>query len=158
LKPGWQYNGAIHQEKEDFSMRRFYGLLCITAIVAMLLVAAPASAAPEASAGGSGCGQFYTVRWGDTLSRIAGRFGTSVSALMKLNGFSNPNRIYAGQTICVKPGGEAPWGFLYTIKRGDTLYSIARRYGWSVWYLASVNHLHNVNQIYAGQVILIPYH
>lgn len=139
-------------------MRRVYGLVCIVAILAMLLVAAPASAAPAASAGGSGCGQFYTVRWGDTLYKIAVRFGTSVSALMNLNGITNPNKITAGQTICVKPGGSVPWGFLYTIKRGDTLYSIASRYGWSVWYLASVNHISNPNRIYAGQVILIPYH
>lgn len=139
-------------------MRRVYGLLTITAIVAMLLVAAPASAAPAATAGGSGCGQFYTIRWGDNLYRIAIRFGTSVSALMNLNGITNPNRIIAGQTICVKPGGSVPWGFLYTIQRGDTLYSIAHRFGWGVWYLASVNHIPDPNRIYAGQVILIPYH
>ncbi len=139
-------------------MKRIYGLVCIVAILAMLLVAAPASAAPAATAGGSGCGQFYTVRWGDTLYRIAVRFGTSVSALMRLNGFTDPNRITAGQTICVKPGGSIPWGFLYTVRPGETLYSIARRYGWSVWYLASVNHISDPNRIYAGQVILIPYH
>lgn len=139
-------------------MRRVYGLICLVAIVAMLLVAAPASAAPATSAGGSGCGQFYTVRWGDTLYRIAVRYGTTVSALMNLNGITNPNKITAGQTICVKPGGAVPWGFLYTVKAGDTLYSIARRYGWSASYLASVNHLSNPNRIYVGQVLLIPYH
>lgn len=143
-------------------MRRSYGVICIIAIVAMLMVAAPASAAPEAAplatGGGSGCGQFYTVRWGDTLYRIAVRFGTSVTALMNLNGIANPNKIISGQTICIKPGGSVPWGFLYTIKRGDTLYSIAARYGWSVAYLASVNHIANPNRIVAGTVILIPYH
>lgn len=139
-------------------MRRFYGSLCIVVIAAMLLIAAPVSAAPEASAGDSGCGQFYTVRRGDTLSKIAARYGTSVSALMSLNGLSNPNRILAGQTICVKPDGGVPWGFLYTVQYGDTLFSIARRYGWSVFYLASVNNIANPNRIYVGQVLLIPYH
>jgi LysM repeat protein len=139
-------------------MRRVYGLACIVAIVALLLVAVPASAAPANSAGGSGCGQFYTVRWGDTLYRIAVRFGTSVSALMNLNGIANPNRIYAGQTLCVKPGGEVPWGFLYTVQRGDTLRAIGQRFGWGVWYLANVNHIANPDRIYVGQVLLIPYH
>jgi peptidoglycan-N-acetylglucosamine deacetylase len=139
-------------------MRRFYGLLCVVSIVAMLLVAAPASAAPSATAGGSGCGQFYTVRWGDTLYRIAVRYGTTTYALMKLNGITDPNKITAGQTLCVKPGGSIPWGFLYTVKAGDTLYSIARRYGWSASYLASVNHISNPNYIKIGQVLLIPYH
>ena len=139
-------------------MRRVHVLLCMAAIVAMLLVAVPASAAPAASAGGSGCGQFYTVRWGDTLYRIAVRYGTSVSALMNLNGITNPNYIVAGQTICVKPGGSVPWGFLYTVKPGDMLRTIAARYGWGTWYLANVNHIANPDRIYVGQVLLIPYH
>jgi LysM repeat protein len=141
-------------------MRRVYGLACIVAIVALLLVAAPASAAPAPSAGGSGCGQFYTVRSGDTLYRIAVRFGTSVAALTNLNGLSNPNRIYAGQVLCVKPdtGGGVPWGFLYTVQPGDMLRTIAARYGWGTWYLANVNHIANPDRIYVGQVLLIPYH
>ena len=139
-------------------MRRVYTLLCITAILAMLLVAAPASAAPAATGGGSGCGQFYTVRWGDNLYRIAIRFGTTVSKLMSLNGITNPNRIIAGQTLCVKPGGTVPMGFLYTVKCGETLRLIGTRYGWGVWYLASVNHIANPDRIYCGQVLLIPYH
>jgi LysM repeat protein len=139
-------------------MRRVYGIACIVAILALLFVAVPASAAPAQSAGGSGCGQFYTVRSGDTLYRIAVRFGTSVSALVNLNGLSNPNLIYAGQTLCVKPGGQVPWGFLYTVQRGDMLRTIAARYGWSTWYLANVNHIANPDRIYVGQVLLIPYH
>lgn len=43
--------------------------------------------------------QYYTIRSGDTLSEIAVRFGTSVAALMSLNGITNPNLIYAGNTI-----------------------------------------------------------
>lgn len=41
----------------------------------------------------------YTIRPGDTLSGIAARFGTTVSAIAALNGISDPNRIYAGTTI-----------------------------------------------------------
>jgi LysM repeat protein len=135
--------------------------LSVVAILMLLFLAAapaPASAAPLETPGGPGCGQFYTVRYGDNLYRIALRFHTSVSALMSLNGITNPNRIIAGQTICIKTGGEIPFGFLYQVRRGDTLYSIARRNGWSASYLASVNHLGNPNQIYAGQILLIPYH
>ncbi len=43
--------------------------------------------------------QYYTVRSGDTLSRIASRYGTSYQTLAKLNGIKNPNRIYRGQSI-----------------------------------------------------------
>jgi LysM repeat protein len=61
-------------------------------------------------------------------------------------------------TLCLRAGAPLPFGFLYSVRYGDTLYAIAHRYGWSIWYLASVNHLPNVNYIRAGQVLLIPYH
>lgn len=47
----------------------------------------------------SGSGQIYTIQSGDTLSDIAGRFGTSVAHLAALNGIENPDLIYAGDTI-----------------------------------------------------------
>ena len=44
----------------------------------------------------------------------------------------------------------------YVVRRGDTLYSIGRAYGVSHWAIAKVNGIHNVNYIYAGQVLWIP--
>ena len=46
--------------------------------------------------------QYYTIKAGDTLSRIAGMFGTTVDDLCRLNNIKNPNLIYAGHTIRVK--------------------------------------------------------
>lgn len=51
--------------------------------------------------GGASGGQRYQVRSGDTLSGIAAKFGTSVSALASRNNISNPNRIYAGQWLTI---------------------------------------------------------
>ena len=133
-------------------------LLSFVVLMALLVAPLTAAAAPLATPGGPGCAQFYQVQRGDTLYRIAVRFGTTVPALASLNGISNPNRIYAGQTLCVKAGAPVPFGFLYTVKWGDTLSAIALRYRWSVAYLAQVNHLSNPNFIFAGQVLLIPYH
>jgi LysM repeat protein len=149
-------------------MKRLHTVVCALVVAVLLTltlgpaaVSAAPAAAPAASPGGSGCAQFYTVRPGDTLYRIALRFNTTVWKLTQLNGLSNPNRIYVGQTLCVKPvkpGGGVSSGFLYTVRPGDTLYSIGRRFGWSAAHLASVNRLPNPNQIYAGQVLFIPYH
>ena len=43
----------------------------------------------------------YVIQPGDTLSRIAQKYGTTVDALAKLNGISDPDKIYAGRTIRV---------------------------------------------------------
>lgn len=46
--------------------------------------------------------QYYTVKKGDTLSAIAKKYGTTYQTLAKMNGISNPNKIYVGQKIRVK--------------------------------------------------------
>jgi LysM repeat protein len=53
---------------------------------------------------GQGGGGTYVVQPGDTLFRIALRFGTTVSALAAANGIADPNRISAGQVLVI-PGG-----------------------------------------------------
>ena len=45
---------------------------------------------------------YYRVQYGDTLSSIAAKFGTTWSNLQRLNGLSNPNWIYPGQTLKVR--------------------------------------------------------
>lgn len=45
---------------------------------------------------------YYTVKAGDTLSEIASKYGTTYQAIAKLNGISNPNKIYAGQKLKIK--------------------------------------------------------
>jgi LysM repeat protein len=103
--------------------------------------APPPAQAPEPTQGG-----YYMVQLGDTLSSIAWRFGTTVSALMAANSIANPDFIYAGQRLVIPgagqqpgpgnpPGGPAPGrppapscGFTYTVVRGDTLGSIAARH------------------------------
>lgn len=124
-------------------------------------VAAPlaASAAPAANA--SGCAKFYRVAPGDQLRRIAVRFGTTVGALAKLNGLVNPNLIFTGQVLCLRAAAPRPVsvnGFFYTVRPGETLRILGARFGWNFWFLARVNHIPNVNLIFAGQELFIPGH
>lgn len=78
----------------------------------------------------------YRVRRGDNLSRIATKYGVSVSSIRSWNDLSS-DRIYAGQTLTLYPDDNAPvspsaqW-ISYRVQRGDTLTSIARRYDASV--------------------------
>jgi LysM repeat protein len=55
----------------------------------------PVSAAPTTSPQNAST---YTVKAGDTLSKIAAKFGTTYQELAKLNGIANPNKIYPGQS------------------------------------------------------------
>jgi LysM repeat protein len=104
-------------------------------------------------------GGVYIVRSGDTLYSIARYFGVSLSALIAANHISNPNYIYAGQRLIIPGGGPCYppcGGTYYTVRPGDTLYSIAWRFGTSVWAIASANGIANPNVIYVGQVLRIP--
>jgi LysM repeat protein len=102
-------------------------------------------------------GSWYTVRRGDTLSSIAWRHRVNVWAIVRANKIANPNRIYAGQRIYI-PGGVSPFpgGVWYTVRWGDTLSSIAWRYGKTVWAIVQANDIANPNWIYAGQRLYIP--
>jgi LysM repeat protein len=108
----------------------------------------------------------YIVRRGDTLSAIAWRYGTNVWTLVRMNGLANPNYIWAGQRLVVPCGGyyppppppKPPCGVVHVVCRGDTVYSIARRYGSTVQAIASANHLWNPSLIWVGQRLYIPCH
>ena len=96
----------------------------------------------------------YKIKKGDTLSGIAKKFNVTVQELCRWNNISNPNRIYAGDVIFVSP----PEGDYteYIIQRGDTLSSIAMRFGTTVKILMEDNpFIKDPDKIYAGDVIRI---
>ena len=95
----------------------------------------------------------YTVKSGDTLSGIASKFGTTYQELARINGISNPNLIYPGQVLTVN--GSVQTGTVYTVKSGDSLSSIANKFGTTYQELAKINGISNPNLIYPGQKLSI---
>ena len=95
----------------------------------------------------------YVVKRGDSLWSIARKYGISVNELKELNGLSN-NLLSVGQTLKVKGVSETN-NDIYFVKNGDTLYSIASRFGMSVDELKRYNNL-NSNVISIGQQLFIP--
>lgn len=98
--------------------------------------------------------QIYSVKKGDTLLQIAINYNNTVEKIVSLNNINNPNLIYVGQKIKI-PIVRYSGNVMYTIKQGDTLYSISRRYNTTVANLVRINRIKNPNLIYAGNVIKI---
>ena len=96
-----------------------------------------------------------TVSYGDTLSGIARLFGTTVNALVRLNDIDNPNLIYPGQRLYIWVNASVPYACCdsYIVRRGDSLSSIAERFGLDWRRIASINEIANPDLIYPGQVI-----
>nr|WP_251047622.1 LysM peptidoglycan-binding domain-containing protein [Planococcus sp. ISL-110] len=100
----------------------------------------------------------YTVKAGDTLYSIAKKYNVTVAALAKANNITNYNLIFVGQVLTIPGQTTAPpvTSVTYTVKAGDTLYSIARTYNTTVSIIAAANKITNVNVISVGQVLVIP--
>ncbi len=115
------------------------------------LVVWTGKAAPPLVGNGS-----YRVQRGDTLSAIASKFGIRLSQLLTLNNIANANKLRVGQKLRIGSGGTkatagsaaktkgkalAATKIDYTVKRGDSLWSIAKRYNVSVKTLLAWNSL-----------------
>jgi len=103
----------------------------------------------------------YTVHSGDTLSAIANRYHVSLSALEKANPqIRNPNNISVGEHLNIpgqSDGFAASSSTTYTVKRGESLSSIATHHGVSLAALEKANpQIKNFNSISVGQKITIP--
>lgn len=102
---------------------------------------------------GTAWAQIYYVQPGDSLYKIAARYGTSVEALQKNNGLKS-TVLYPGQALNVTSGSSSGAGWVYTVKSGDTLYLIAQRYGTSIDSLKRANNLSS-DYLWVGQRLTI---
>lgn len=97
---------------------------------------------------------YYTVKRGDTLSKIATWYGTTVDEIVALNHIQNPNVIYTGEVLQIttsdKPNTQptSTTTTHYTVRKGDNLWNIARRYGTTINSIVSLNNIANPNLIY----------
>jgi LysM repeat protein len=119
--------------------------------------------------------QSYTVKKGDTLAGIAARYGLNYRDLVDLNQLTDPDKIYAGQTLDLpadakpvaapkrsmpsKPSAAAPaqngGSGVYVVRSGDTLSQIASRHGVKLADLKAVNGLAG-DRILVGQKLVLP--
>jgi membrane-bound lytic murein transglycosylase D len=112
--------------------------------------------------------RFYKVRRGDTLSRIAARQGVSERELSALNNLRRRNTIRVGQVlrlpdhaspsepVVVASVEPVPADRIHRVRRGDTLTSIARRYGVTEGQIVAANRLNSRHVIGVGQRLRLP--
>ena len=100
--------------------------------------------------------QEYIVKKGDTLWGISNQYGVSVTELAELNSV-NADTLRIGQVLIIpiKSGINPDNMFMYTVKRGDSLYNIAKVYGTTVDAIKNLNYLKS-DVLQIGQVIRIP--
>lgn len=105
--------------------------------------------------GGSGSGDIreYTVQAGDSLWLIAQRFGTTVDAIKRANNLSS-NLINVGQVLKIPSTQSVPY-IEYTVRSGDTLWLLSRRYDTTVDAIRQLNGLTS-DMLSIGQVLRIP--
>jgi len=115
--------------------------------------------------------EIYKVKEGDTLTAISKHYGISISMITKVNAGLNPDRLKIGQKLMIplslqplqgssgssgSVGSSSAHISTYTVQKGDTLYSLARRYGTTAQKLANLNSIDLDSILKIGQKLKIP--
>jgi len=105
----------------------------------------------------------YTVQPGDRLFSIGRQFGVNPYAIAQANRIGWPYTIRPGQVLVIPAGGTVgpsptpgAGPTTHIVQRGETVFSIARKYGKSATAIINANNLINPNFIFPGQVLNIP--
>ena len=143
-------------------MRHCRALAALLALVGLVLAGQAHVSSPRRANGGT-----YTVRRGDTLTAVARKTGVPVRALARANGLANPHRVRAGQVLQVPRSSakaQAPLSSavyvatgnrIHRVQRGETLASIAMRYGTTVSTLRRANGIGR-GGLRAGRTLQVP--
>lgn len=97
---------------------------------------------------------YYTVKSGDTLYSIAKKYGITVDKLKDLNNLKS-NMISVNQKLLVNDQKKDQTTNAYVVEKGDTLYSIAKKYSTTVSKIKELNNLKS-DTLSIGQELIIP--
>jgi N-acetylmuramoyl-L-alanine amidase len=128
----------------------------------VLVLPGDGSGAPEAPAAAPAPEpKRVKVASGDTLGSIAQRAGVDAKALAAANGIRDPRSLRPGQVLELPgPGAPMPRATAaprtYTVRSGDTLYSIAQRHGVTPAAIADLNGLRDRHKLSVGQRLRLP--
>jgi len=98
----------------------------------------------------------HVVAPGDTLWAIASRYGVPMAAIVSANAIADPNVLVVGEALAIPLPAAQLAPLRYVVRRGDTLYTIARLFSTTVQAIAAANGITDINVIEVGQELLIP--
>lgn len=102
----------------------------------------------------------YTVRPGDSLTKLAADYGVNFAELARVNGLSISQQLIIGQKIQVPLGSAkniaVAGSNIHIVRPSEHLGMIARRYNTTIAALARVNNIHNPSHIWTGQRLVLP--
>jgi membrane-bound lytic murein transglycosylase D len=99
---------------------------------------------------------YHRVKRGETISQISEKYKVSISSIRSWNNLSS-NKIIAGSTLKIKKGGEILTGGTnnyHLVMRGESLYTIAKKYNTTIQKIKSLNNLSN-SKIKTGQKLKV---
>lgn len=104
-------------------------------------------------------GEQVIVKDGETLSEIAYKHNISIKKIQQMNGINNPNQLFAGTKLRIPDSAYSKSKNLesiHTVKAGETLSGIARKYGLTEKKIMDLNKINTANYLYLGQKIKLP--
>ena len=99
--------------------------------------------------------KIYQIEYGDTIDIIANKTGTTPQNIKDINGFTGDSDLVVGSLMIV-PKQENQLFETYTVKQGDSIYSISREYNINPDTLLLLNGLKKDEYIYPNQELMIP--
>ena len=112
--------------------------------------------------------QYYFVKSGDNLDNLAYQWNTTVKNIVNINNITDPNFLFIGQKLQIPSEyldklnsanvnkNNDNYSLSYTVKMGDSLWSIAKKFGISIEQLSNINGLRKQNFLHIGQKLQIP--
>ena len=110
------------------------------------------------ASGGCDHGEFYTIRRGETLLRIARRHKLSLADLLAANPFVNPNHVVSGQVIVIPASRQVFSAEVYTLADDEGLFDVLRKFSMDVTGFCALNPGRNPMDLKAGQSVNVKRH
>ncbi len=133
-------------------LKRFLSLLVL---VSLIVIGGSPAAAQDGGTGAPSGSTIHIVQKGETLTRIAIRYGITVETIVRVNGLRDPSAISVGQRLLIPNAAPGSPGIPteFTVGVGDSFLTLVARFGVTPQQIAQQNKITNTHLLFIGQRI-----